>query len=114
NQAQLDELGRAVAAKLEKVPGAVDVRSGVVESGPELVARVDPTKAGRAGLTPDMVAAQAQAAMFGDVVTQILQGDRQVGVRVRYPPAFRSDRIELAALPIRAPGGFNLPLSALA
>lgn len=114
NQAELDTLARTIAAKLEKIPGAVDVRSGVVESGPELVARIDPTKAGRAGLTPDAVAAQVQAAMFGDVVTQILQGDRQIGVRVRYPLAFRADRIELAALPIRTPGGFNLPLSALA
>jgi CzcA family heavy metal efflux pump len=114
NQAQLDELGKSLAEKLEKVPGAVDVRSGVVESGPELVVHVDPTKSGRAGLTPDMVATQVQAAMFGDVVTQILEGDRQVGVRVRYPTAFRSDRAELAALPIHTPGGFNLPLSALA
>jgi CzcA family heavy metal efflux pump len=114
NQAELDTLARTIAAKLEKIPGAVDVRSGVVESGPELVARIDPTKAGRAGLTPDAVAAQVQAAMFGDVVTQILQGDRQIGVRVRYPAAFRADRIELAALPIRSPGGFNLPLAALA
>jgi CzcA family heavy metal efflux pump len=114
NQAELNSTANRVAPKLQKVRGAVDVRSGVVESGPELVARIDPTKVGRAGLTPDAVAAQVQAAMFGDVVTQILQGDRQIGVRVRYPAAFRGDRAELAALPIRTPGSFNLPLAALA
>jgi multidrug efflux pump subunit AcrB len=78
-----------------------------------MVVRVDRTKAGRAGLTPDMVATQVNAAMFGDVVTQILQGDRQVAVRVRYPAAYRTDRTQLALLPIRTPGGFNLPLGAL-
>jgi multidrug efflux pump subunit AcrB len=114
NQAVLNSAAESLAAKLEKVKGAVDVRSGVVESGPELVARVEPTKAGRVGMTPDGVATQVQAAMFGDVVTQMLQGDRQIGVRVRYPASDRGDVAQLAALPIRTPGGFNLPLSALA
>jgi CzcA family heavy metal efflux pump len=114
DQGQLNTLAESIAGKLEKIKGAADVRSGVVESGPELVARVDPTKAGRAGLSPDAVASQVQAAMFGDVVTQMLQGDRQIGVRVRYPSAFRTDESQVAALPIRAPGGFNLPLAALA
>lgn len=114
NEAQLNDLARQVAAKLEKVPGAVDVNSGVVETGPELVARIDPVRAGRAGLTPDAVAKQVNAAMFGDVPTQILQGDRQIAVRVRYPAAYRTDRQQMAQLPIRSPSGFNLPLSALA
>ena len=65
-------------------------------------------------MTPDAVATQVQAAMFGDVVTQMLQGDRQIGVRVRYPAAFRGDEPQVAALPIRTPGGFNLPLGSLA
>lgn len=114
NQAQINGLAHTFADKLGKLPGAVDVKPGVVESGPELVARVDPTTAGRAGLTPDMVATQVQAAMFGDVVTQILEGDRQIGVRVRYPAAYRDDRGQLASLRIRTPGGFDLPLAALA
>ena len=96
------------------MPGVVDIKSGVVEAGPELVAHVDPVRAGRAGLTMEDVAAQANAAMFGDVVTQILQGDRQVGIRVRYPAPFRTDLAQLSALPIRAPGDYSLPLSDLA
>jgi CzcA family heavy metal efflux pump len=113
NQAQLNELADTVKDKLGKIKGATDLQSSAIEAGPELVVRIDPLKAGRAGLTPDAIATQVNAAMFGDVVTQILEGDRQVGVRVRYPVAFRADRAQLAQLPIRAPGGFNLPLSAL-
>src|SRR5205807_1925554 len=113
-QATLNNLAKSIAAKLEKVVGVVDVKSGVVEAGPELVARVDQAKAGRAGLTPDVVATQANAAMYGDVVSQILQGDRQIGVRVRYPAGYRTDAAGLALLPIRSPNGFNLPLASLA
>ncbi len=114
DQAQLEEAAGRVAARLEKVPGAVDISTSIVEAGPELVARVDPTKAGRVGLSSDKVADQANAAIYGDVVTQLLQGDRQVGVRVRYPAAYRSDLAHLSSLPIRAPGDFVLPLSAVA
>ena len=111
---QLEDTARKLAGRLEGVPNAVDVQSGVIESGPELVAHVDPVRAGRAGLTTDTVAEQARAAMFGDVATKLLQGDRQIEVRVRYPETFRSDPAAMAAIPIRSPNGFNLPLSALA
>lgn len=105
DQKQLATVAKAVGAKLEKVPGAVDMKTGVVEAGPELVARVDALKAGRVGLTPDMIATQANAAMYGDVVTQLLQVDRQVNVRVRYPAAFRDDATQLSNLSIHVPGG---------
>jgi multidrug efflux pump subunit AcrB len=85
NQARLEETAHQIATRIEKVPGAVDVQSGVVESGPELTARIDPTRAGRLGLTTDAVAAQVNAAFFGSVSTQVLEGDRQIAVRVRYP-----------------------------
>lgn len=113
DQEQLNTFAKSVADKLGKIKGVVDVKSGIVETGPELVARINPIKAGRVGLTANAVADQANAAMYGDLVTQLLQGDRQLGVRVRYPFAFRSDKSQMAMLPIRAPGGFNLPLTAL-
>ena len=113
NQAELNALGTSLSEKLGKIKGTADLKSGVIDSGPDLIAKIDPTRAGRAGLTPDMVATQANSAMFGDVVTQILQGDRQVAVRVRYPLAYRASGAQMALLPIRSPNGFNLPLSAL-
>jgi CzcA family heavy metal efflux pump len=114
DQKQLESSARDAASKIEHVPGIVDVKTGVVEAGPELVARVDPTKAGRAGITAEAVAGQINAAMFGDVATQLLQGDRQLGVRVRYPKEFCSDTAHLSMLPIHTPGDFTLPLSSLA
>src|SRR5579884_654971 len=113
NQEELNSLAETVKARLEKIPGVADTESSAIESGPELVVPIDPIKAGRAGLTPDAVATQVNAAMFGDVVTYLLEGDRQIGVRVRYPASARTDRAQLALLPIHTPGGFNLPRAAL-
>lgn len=114
SQSELEASARDVAARIEKISGVVDVQSGVVEAGPELVAKVDQTQVGRFGLTSDAVAAQVNAAMFGDEVTQLLQGDRQIGVRVRYPQAYRSSLSQMASIPVRTPAGFILPLSSLA
>jgi len=114
NQRQTEELAKVVKEKLDKIKGAADSKTSAIEAGPELVVQVDPLRAGRAGMTPDMVADQANAALFGDVVTQLLQGERQIGVRVRYPAAYRSTLAQIETLPLRSPNGFALPLSAVA
>ena len=110
---QLNAAAKALAAKIEKIPGTADVKSGVIEAGPEIFVHVDPIRAGRAGLTPDAIGTQANGALFGTTPTKILTGDRQTTVRVRFAPAFRGNRDALLSLPIRSPNGFTLPLSAL-
>ncbi len=114
NRQQVEELAKGLKEKLDKIKGTADSKSGVIEAGPELVIQVDPLRAGRAGMTPDMVADQTNAALFGDVVTQLLQGERQIGVRVRYPAAYRNELAQIETLPLRSPNGFALPLSAVA
>lgn len=114
DQKQLEETGAALAEKLAKVPGVADMKSGVVESGPELTARVNPLLAGRAGLSVSDVGEQVGDALFGIEATKLLQGDRQVGVRVRYPEALRSDAAGFGATLIKTPLGAYIPLSSLA
>jgi len=114
NQSDLENAARDVASRIEKIRGVVDVTSGVVESGPELVAKVDETQVGRFGLTSNAVADQVNAAMYGDEVTQLLQGDRQIGVRVRYPLTYRDSLSQLLSIPVRTPGSFIVPLSSVA
>ncbi len=114
DEAVLNQTAHTIAAKLEKLPGFVDVQSGVIEAGPELVAKVRLDRAGRAGLSASQIADQTQTALLGNVATQLMQNDRAIPVRVRLPQILRSDKAQLAALPIAAPGGFNLPLSSLA
>jgi CzcA family heavy metal efflux pump len=114
DQKQLEETGAALAEKLAKVSGVADMKSGVVESGPELTARVNPLLAGRAGLSVSDVGEQVGDALFGIEATKLLQGDRQVGVRVRYPEALRSDAAGFGATLIKTPLGAYIPLSSMA
>ncbi len=113
DQKTLEEAAQSVAGKLEKITGAADVQSGVVESGPELTARVDPIRAGRAGLSATEIGDQTEGALLGVQATRVLQGDRQIGVRVRYPEALRSDEKSFGAVQVKTSSGAYLPLSAL-
>jgi CzcA family heavy metal efflux pump len=117
DQAQLKALADTLKDKVSGpygVKGLVDATTSALESGPELVVRVDSLRAGRLGLTTDAIATQVNAAMFGDVVTQIVEGDHQVGVRVRFPLLARGDRSHLALMPIHLPSGPSVPLSSVA
>ncbi len=113
SQQQLAELAPRLADKLAGIPGVVDVKSGIVEAGPELIFRVDPIRAGRVGLTPADVADQAHAALLGDVATRLLIGDRTLPVRVRFPLAFRSRKSTIEQALVRTPVGSTVPLASL-
>jgi multidrug efflux pump subunit AcrB len=100
--------------QVEKISGVVEMKNGVLLSSPELVARIDPVRAGRAGLTVQAITGQMNEALLGKRVTQIREGDRLVGVRVRLPDDTRFDFAKINNVPITTPGGFTQPLSAFA
>ena len=100
--------------RVEKIPGIVEMANGVKLGSPELVARIDPVRAGRAGLTVQTISSQLNEALLGKRVTQIREGDRLVGVRVRLPDETRFDFAKISNVPITTPSGLTQPLSAFA
>lgn len=100
--------------QVEKIPGVVEMKNGVLLSSPELVARIDPVRAGRAGLTVQAITGQMNEALLGKRVAQIREGDRLVGVRVRLPDETRFDFAKINNVPITSPSGVTQPLSAFA
>ncbi len=111
---QIHDFARHIADQLGKINGVVDVKNGIVDTGPELVVHVDPARAGRMGLTPGDVAQQVNGAMYGDVATQVLLGEKTEDVRVRYPQNYRSSLQQMLLLPIRTPSGALTTLESLA
>jgi multidrug efflux pump subunit AcrB len=103
-----------LGARVEKIPGVVEAFNGVSEGSPELVARIDPVRAGRAGLTVQTISTQLNDELIGHRVTQVREGDRLVGIRVRLPDETRFDFAKISSVPITTPGGFTQPLSAFA
>jgi multidrug efflux pump subunit AcrB len=100
--------------QVEKINGIVELNNGVRLGSPELVARIDPVRAGRAGLTVQAISTQLNEALIGKRITQIREGDRLVGVRVRLPDDTRFDFTKISSVPITNPSGFTQPLSAFA
>lgn len=109
----LAELGEKVEAMLEKVEGLVDI-VGVQSGNPEVTWQIDPTAAGRLGLTVADVAQQISAAWLGEVATDHLALDRDIPVRVRYPDAVRFNQGRLGETVVRGGEGKTAPISALA
>lgn len=104
---------KTLADKFGQIKGIADIQSGITESGPEYELKVNPTVAGRLGLTADDIASQATTGLLGTVATTYLQGDREVPVRVRYPETFWSTPEMLSQLPITLASGQNVPFGSL-
>ena len=105
DKAEIEEVAKDLAERMSKVKGLADVKSGAVQSGPEIQFTVDPAEAGRRGMTTDSIAAQANAALIGTVATTVLQGDRQIPVRVRLPFGSRHDLASIERMGIQTPVG---------
>ena len=112
----LDALTRLAARteeRLREVPGLVDLVRPQ-RGNPELEVRIDPTRAGRVGLTPEQVATQLSNGLLGQVATSFRRADRLVDVRVRYPDRQRYSLDFLREYPLATPAGATVPLSAVA
>ena len=114
DQAVLMPVAAKVAAKIGKVPGVLEVRSGIVLAGDSLDLKIDPLRAAVEGLTPGDVTQAVDTALTGTVATELPLATKTVGVRVRLDGSRRLRQTELAKLPIRAPDGHVVPLDRVA
>jgi CzcA family heavy metal efflux pump len=111
DQAWLERKAPEVAARLEKVPGVVDIFDGLVYTGPTISLRARPADARRFGLTANDIANAANTAMLGQTASSVLQGDRVVDIRVRVDSSRIRTLSQIEDLPIRTPTGTLLKLS---
>jgi cobalt-zinc-cadmium resistance protein CzcA len=99
---------------LAQVPGFTEL-TVVRELGqPSLLIDVDRDKIARYGINVADVEAVIQAAVGGQAVTQVIQGEKLFDLVVRMQPQFRSSAGEIGNLLVGAPDGEQIPLSQLA
>jgi cobalt-zinc-cadmium resistance protein CzcA len=99
---------------LAKVPGFTNL-TVVRELGqPSLLIDVDREKIARYGINVSDVEAVVSAAVGGQAVTQIIQGEKLFDLVVRMQPQFRSSANEISNLLVGTPDGQQVPLSQLA
>jgi cobalt-zinc-cadmium resistance protein CzcA len=114
----LTQLAEQVRDQMNQVRGIADLGIFPVLGQPNLNIKVDRAKAARYGLNSGDVNTVIQAAMGGAVATEVLEGERQFDLVVRYTPAYRDniDKIRDIKVAYTSASGANayIPLSELA
>jgi heavy metal efflux system protein len=114
---KLEDL-ESTAGKIAKVMGTVQGVADLSVIGelgqPNLLVRVDRERAARYGLLPGDVNGVVQAAVGGQAVTQVLDGERRFDVVVRYLPEYREDVDAISNIPVSTPDGGRIPLKQVA
>jgi heavy metal efflux system protein len=99
---------------LAKIPGFIEL-TVVRELGqPSLLIDVDRDKIARYGINVADVEAVISAAVGGQAVTQVIQGEKLFDLVVRMQPQFRSNAHDIGNLLVGTPDGQQIPLSQLA
>jgi cobalt-zinc-cadmium resistance protein CzcA len=96
----LADLGDEVAAVLEDVDGAVDVKVEPVEGLGYLQIDMKRDRLARLGLSVAQLRELIEIAIGGRVVTTVPEGDRRTDVLVRLPTAYTADVDNLGDLPL--------------
>lgn len=103
-----------ILAVLNQVDGAADARVEQVEGLPLLSIEPKRIELARYGLNVADLQFFLSAAIGGEDVGAIYEGDRRFTLAVRLPEAIRNDVNQFGALPITLPDGGYIPLSEVA
>ncbi|MGC2401699.1 MAG: efflux RND transporter permease subunit, partial [Acidobacteriaceae bacterium] len=114
----LTQLAEQVRDQMNQVRGITDLGIFPVLGQPNLNIKVDRAKAARYGLNSGDINTVIQAALGGAVATEVLEGERQFDLVVRYTPAYRDniDKIRNIKVAYTTASGTNayIPLNELA
>jgi multidrug efflux pump subunit AcrB len=105
---------RAVAARLGKIDGVVDVKDGINPAGDAMDIRIDAAKAALEGTDADSITRYVSSVLSGTVATRVPSGVKMVDVRVWVPTSQRTTETDLRRLRVVAPDGHVFPLQRVA
>jgi len=109
-----DELADAVVATMGKVKGVEDLGLFRSMGQPSVKIVPDRTQCQRYGINTGDVAAVIQAAIGGQAVTQVFEGEKNFALTVRWLPQYRANPRDLRSITVASPDGSQIPLGQLA
>jgi heavy metal efflux system protein len=112
--AQDERVANEVRETIEGVPGMTDVAVYRAMGQPNLLIKPDRQVCSRYGLNVGDVGTIVQAAIGGQAVTQVLEGDRRFDLVVRWQPRFRQSSGAIRQIQVALPGGGYVPLGQIA
>jgi len=101
----LNETATEIAAMLEKINGASEVKVEQTTGLPVLTVQIDREKSSRYGLNVGDVQDAVATAIGGREAGTLFEGDRRFDIQVRLPDNLRSDLEAIKRLPIPLPRG---------
>jgi cobalt-zinc-cadmium resistance protein CzcA len=101
--AELERLSKAVKAEISEVPGVTDPGVFNLLGQPNLVVRIDRAKAARYGFSVADINAVVQAAIGGQEITRVYEGEYNFGLTIRLAPEYRGNADAIRAIPVALP-----------
>jgi heavy metal efflux system protein len=101
--AELERLSKAVKTEISQVPGVTDPGVFNLLGQPNLVVRIDRAKAARFGFSVADINAVVQAAIGGQEVTRVYEGEYNFAMTVRLAPEFRGNVDAIRSIPVALP-----------
>src|SRR5438874_2666218 len=99
----LERLSRSVKTEIGRVPGVRDPAAFNLIGQPNLIVRIDRAKAARYGFLVGDINAVVQAAIGGQEVSKVYEGEMIFALTVRLAPEFRRDLESIRAIPVALP-----------
>jgi cobalt-zinc-cadmium resistance protein CzcA len=99
----LNKTAEEVSSKLQKIPGASEVKVEQTTGLPMLTVNIDRQKAARYGLNVADIQDTVATAIGGREAGTLFEGDRRFDILVRLPESLRNDLESMKRLPIPLP-----------
>jgi len=110
----LNRLGQQVLRIVSAVPGAADAQMEVTSGVAELSVQVDRAALARYGLNVSDVEEAVAAGGSGNLISEVIDGQKRYTVALRLPDRYRSDPDAMRGILLRAPGGEQVTLDQVA
>jgi cobalt-zinc-cadmium resistance protein CzcA len=110
----LDALGQQVLRSVARVQGAADAQMEITSGVAELSVKVRRDALARYGLNVSDVEEAVAAGASGNVISEVVDGQKRYTVALRLPDRYRTDADAMRTILLRAPAGEEVELDQVA
>ena len=110
----LQAISDRISALVGRIPGVEDVKAERLTGTPQIVIRTDRYMAARYGLDVDDINRIIRYGIGGDVVGNVYEGVRRIGIFLRFKDEYRNSQDKIEELPVYGHGKEVVPLSEIA
>ncbi len=110
----LDTIGQQVLRAISTVRGAADAQMEITSGVAELSVQIDRSALARYGLNVTDVEQAVASGGSGDVISEVIDGQKRYTVALRLPERYRTDPDAMRKILLRAPGGEQVALEQVA